>query len=38
MKITGIKTRLLHAPVETALINQTKSVAYMEKCVREKLS
>ncbi len=30
MKITGIKTRLLHAPVETALINQTKSVAYME--------
>lgn len=30
MKITDIKTRLLHVPVESALVNQTKSVAYME--------
>lgn len=35
MKITGIRTKLLHAPVETALINQTKSVAYMEIVVIE---
>lgn len=30
MKITDIRTKLLHTPVETALINQTKSRAYME--------
>lgn len=35
MKITGIRTKLLHAPVETALINQTKSVAYMEIIIVE---
>ncbi len=30
MKITDVKTRLLHTPVETALLNKTKSRAYME--------
>lgn len=30
MKITNIRTKLLHTPVENALINQTKSRAYME--------
>ena len=29
MKITDIRTKLLHTPVETALINQTNSRAYM---------
>ncbi len=30
MRITDIRTKLLHAPVENALINRTKSRAYME--------
>ncbi|MDL2205909.1 mandelate racemase/muconate lactonizing enzyme family protein [Eubacteriales bacterium OttesenSCG-928-N13] len=30
MKITDIKTRLLHTPVESALLNKTKSRAFME--------
>ena len=30
MMTTNIRTKLLHTPVETALINQTKSRAYME--------
>lgn len=30
MKIIDVRTKLLHTPVETALINKTKSRAYME--------
>ena len=38
MKIVDINTKLLHIPVENALVNQTKSVAYMEVVLVEVLT